>query len=118
MENKRNELDELLKGNMQFDENELPEPDKGSYMKLRGMIKPQKNNRNVFLRLLTFEVKLYQAGLALAAVIIVMIMLRPIQVPQNIASPGSDSSDTASVFKGSSLKHDTFLVRNFSTSIY
>jgi len=118
MENKRNELDELLKRNMQFGENELPEPDKNSYLKLRGMIKPQKRNQNVFFRLLTFEVKLYQVGLALAAVIVVMIMLRPIQAPQNITAPGSDGSDTASVFRGSSLKHDTFLVRNFSASIY
>ncbi len=118
MEDKRNELDELLKRNMQFDENELPESDRNSYLKLRGMIKPQKNSQNALLRFLTFEVRLYQAGLALAAIVVVVIMLRPLQVPQNITSPGSDSSDTASVFRGSSLKHDTFLVRNFSTSIY
>jgi hypothetical protein len=118
MENNRNELDELLKQSMQFSEGELPEPDKNSYNKLRKMIKPQNRPKNFFLRLLTVEIKLYQAGLALTAMAIVFIMLRPVQLPQNTNDTGSGSSDTAAAFRGSSLKHDTFLVKNFSTSIY
>ena len=118
MENNKNELDELLKQSMQFSGGEIPEPDKASYNKLRKMIRPKNRPRNFFLRLLTVEVKLYQAGLALTAMALVFIMLRPVQVPQNTNDAGSGSSDTAAAFKGSSLKHDTFLVRNFSTSIY
>jgi len=118
MENNRNELDELLKQSMQFSEGEIPEPDKASYNKLRKMIKSRKRPKNLFLRLLTVEIKLYQAGLALTAMALVFVMLRPVQLPQSPNDTGSGSSDTAAAFKGSSLKHDTFLVKNFSTSIY
>ena len=118
MENNKNELDDLLKQSMQFSEGEIPEPDKARYNMLKKLIKPENKPRNIFLRLLTIEIKLYQAGLALTAVVLAFLMLRPVQAPQNINDAGSGSSDTAAAFKGSSLKHDTFLVKNFSTSIY
>ena len=118
METQKNEMDDLLKNAMQFGKNELPEPDKKVYKKLRSQVGAKKAYKNMFARLLTFEVKFYQAALAMAAVAVICLVLRPAALPQNSDDLGLNGSDTAAAFKGSSLKSDSFLVRNFTSTIY
>jgi hypothetical protein len=118
METQKNKMDDLLKNAMQFGENEIPEPDKRVYKKLRKRVGVGKVYKNPILRFLTFEVKFYQAAIAIAAVAVICLVLRPATAPQNSDDTGLTGADTATAFKGSSLKSDSFLVRNFTSTIY
>jgi len=118
METQKNEMDDLLKNAMQFSEDEIPEPDKRTYEKLRKRVGARKIYKNPLVRLLTFEVKFYHAALAVAAVAVICLVLRPAAIPQNSEDIGLNGADTATAFKGSSLKSDSFLVRNFTSTIY
>ena len=118
METQKNEMDDLLKNAMQFTDGEVPEPDGKVYKKLRNRVGKRKVGKNPFLRLLTFEVKLYQAALAVASVAVICLMLRPATVSPDVNGGGLAGADTATAFKGSSLKSDSFLVRNFTSTIY
>jgi hypothetical protein len=118
METQNNNPDDLLRNAMQFGENELPEPDRDIYFSLRKKVIARKTSKNPFLRLLNFEVKLYQAALAVAVVAIICLVLRPATILENTNGTGPLVADTTTVFKGSSLKNDSFLVKNFTSTIY
>jgi hypothetical protein len=118
MENKKNELDYLLKNAMQFADGEIPEPDAAGYKKLRKRVGARKAYKTPFLKLLNLEVKLYQAALTVIGVAILCFVLKPVTIPANTIEPDTQTTDTASVFKVSSLKNDSFLVKNFTSTIY
>lgn len=118
MDTNKNEMDELLKKAMQFTEGELPEPDKANYNKLHKKVAARKVNKSPWAKFFALEIKLYQAVLATATVAVICILLRPAALPQNTNVLGQPGADTATAFKGSSLKSDSFLVRNFTSSIY
>ena len=122
MENKKNELDELLKSRMQFAEGEEPEPNVHIQKTLRKKVEQRKENNHAFsmlLRLMNTDIKLYHAGLAVAAVAMVFVLLRPVApnpITTNNGVGGTQVADTAG--NSSSLKQDSFLVKNFSTTFY
>jgi hypothetical protein len=122
MENKKNELDELLKSRMQFAEGEEPEPEAHIQKALRKKVEQRKANNHAFnmlLRVMNTDIKLYHAGLAVAAVAMVFILLRPVApnpVTTNNGVGGTQVADTAG--NSSSLKQDSFLVKTFSTTFY
>ena len=118
MDTHKNEMDDLLNNAMQFTEGEIPEPDKAMYNKLRKKVSSRKPKTNPFARLLNIEIKLYQAALAVTAVAVICLVFRPATFPQGAGNIGMPGSDTATAFKGSSLKSDSFLVKNFTSAIY
>jgi hypothetical protein len=125
MENKKNELDELLKNAMQFAPGEEPEPAAYTQKALRKKVNGRKvNGGNRFfiaiLRYMNTEIKLYHAGIAVAAVAMVFIMLRPATMPTTgiESNAGTQIADTSLAGNSNSLKQDSFLVKNFSTSFY
>ena len=118
MDTHKNEMDDLLSNAMQFTEGEIPEPDKALYNKLRKKVDARKPKGNPFSRLFNLEIKLYQAALAVAVVAIICLVFRPATLPQDTGNIGMPGSDTATAFKGSSLKSDSFLVKNFTSAIY
>ena len=116
METRSNELDELLKRSMQLDNAEVPEPSVDRLNVLRNAIKRRGLKNKGIVRLLNVNIKLYQAVMATAAVVALVIVLRPAACNQGHTNSGGGSIDTASVFGGSSImKHDSFLVKNSDT---
>ena len=118
MENK-NELDDFLKRNLQFDANEMPEPDPRIQKKLRKRVernKTFKSNRfmSALVQFLTMDIKLYHAGIAIAAVSIIFLALR--HTTETPAHFGHHII-VADTNTGTSLKEEGFLVKNFSTTI-
>ncbi len=118
MDTPKNEMDDLLSNAMQFTEGEIPEPDKARYNKLRKKVGARKPKTNPLARLFNLEIKLYQAALAVTAVAIICLVFRPAIIPQGTENMGMPGSDTATAYKGSSLKSDSFLVKNFTSAIY
>jgi len=77
----KNELDDLLKRAMQFNNGELPEPDPRIQKRLRKkLIRNSAIKHNRFLSgLITFlniDIKLYHAGIGIAVAIMLFIFLR------------------------------------------
>jgi hypothetical protein len=119
METNKNELDELLKHAMQLNNDEVPEPSKDRLEELRSKVRRRGLKNRGIVRMLNINVKLYQAFIATAAIVTAIIVLRPVANQQGNTIKGSGSIDTAAVLNGSSsMKHDSFLVRNFTTSVY
>lgn len=120
METNKNELDELLKHAMQLNNDEVPEPSKDKFEELQSKVRRRGGLKNRgIVRMLNINIKLYQAFIATAAIVTAIIVLRPVANQQGNTIKGSGSIDTAAVFNGSSsMKHDSFLVRNFTTSVY
>jgi hypothetical protein len=114
-----NEMDELLKRSLQFDENELPIPDERSYNLLRKKVKSKKpisNNKflNALVACLNMDIKLYHAGLAVVVVILIFIFLRPAtetnkQYKNNIIIADTNIS--------TNQKQDTFILRNTTNGV-
>jgi hypothetical protein len=118
METNKNELDELLKHAMQLNNDEVPEPSKDKFEELQSKVRRRGGLKNRgIVRMLSINIKLYQAFIATAAIVTAIIVLRPVANQQGNTIKGS--IDTAAVINGSSsMKHDSFLVRNFTTSVY
>ena len=122
MESKKNELDDLLKNVMQFTKEEEQEPAAYIQQLLRKKVEQRKKHKNLFATILRFmnaDIKLYHAGLAVTAVAVVFVLLRPVApAPTTIDNGvgGTQVADTAG--NCNSLKQDSFLVKNFSTSFY
>jgi hypothetical protein len=111
-----NEMDDLLKHSMQFDANEIPEPDPEMQKRLRKKVEARKRSRFTtgILNFLNMDIKLYHAGLAMAIVALLLVVLRhPAEAPKQY-NQGVILADTSI---GTSLKDDTFLVKNFSARI-
>jgi hypothetical protein len=115
----RNELDDLLKNSMQFDSGELPEPDPRSREKLRKKLKRKQlsNKHSLLSGLLNFfnmDIKLYHAGIGLAIMLLIFLVFR-----NNNETPSKFRQEliVADTNIGSSLKQDSFLVKNFNVSI-
>jgi hypothetical protein len=122
MENKKNELDDLLKNAMQFTKEEEPEPASHIQQSLRKKVEQRKANKNVFATILRFmntDIKLYHAGLAVTAVAVVFILLRPVAPTPTTTDNGVGGTQVADTAGNcNSLKQDSFPVKNFSTSFY
>jgi hypothetical protein len=118
MENKKNELDDLLQHAMQFADGEIPEPDAAIHKKLRKRVGARRVYKNPFVKLMNINVKLYQAAITVVGVAILCFVLKPVSIPANNNINDIQAPDTATVFKGSSLKNDSFLVKNFTSTIY
>src|SRR5580704_17054411 len=108
-----NEMDELLKRSLQFDENELPIPDERSYNLLRKKVKANKpisNNRfvNGLIACLNMDIKLYHTGLAIMVVILIFIFLRPSTETNKQYKNNIIIADTNI---GANQKQDTFILR-------
>jgi|GEM_PF-1547567 len=115
-----NGMDDLLKRAMQFDSGELPEPDPSMQTKLRKKVLRKKTlggNRfiSVIIGFFNIDIKLYHAGLAMVGVALVLIIVHS---TGERSTHAGDSIMVADTNSGSSLKDDTFLVRNFSAQIY
>jgi hypothetical protein len=115
----RNELDDLLKNSMQFDDGKLPEPDPRIQERLRKKLKrkPLPNSNGLLSYLVNFlnlDIKLYHAGIGLAAILIILLVFR-----NNTETPSKFKQEliVADTNTGSSLKQDSFLVKNFNVSI-
>lgn len=119
MENGELELDALLKRSMRFDTDELPEPDPKIQKILRGKVVLRKTPYNNFLnnvwRILTMDIKLYQAALALSLIVIFFITLLTCGTQsKNAAAEGKLLTDSSSTSNAPSLKQDSFLMQNFT----
>jgi len=115
----KKEMDELLKRSLQFDENELPEPDERNYKTLLKKVKGKKPfSNNTFINglfgYLNMDIKLYHAGLAIMAVIIIFIFLRP-------ATETNKQDKTNIIIADTNInpnqKQDTFIIRNSSNGV-
>ncbi|HXB14064.1 MAG TPA: hypothetical protein VNZ45_18885 [Bacteroidia bacterium] len=114
-----NEMDKLLKHSLQFDENELPEPDSSHYKSLLKKIKSKKpvsNNKfvNGLIACLNMDIKLYHAGLAIMVVILIFIFLRPSTETNKQYKNNIIIADTNI---GVNQKQDTFIIRNSSNGV-
>jgi len=107
-------MDELLKTAMQND----IAPDDAVRKALRKKVEEKKHSP--IIRYLNADIKLYQAVLAVAAVAVVIILLRPVGTGNNSnnISGGTLVADTSIAGQYNTLKQDSFLVRNFSTTVY
>jgi len=116
----KNEFDDLLKRAMQFESGELPEPDPSIQKRLQKKVKKNAINKNKsffssIVQFLNIDIKLYHAGIAIAATLLIFLVLR-----NNNEAPATFKQKVivADTNVGSSLKNDSFLVKNFSVSIY
>ncbi len=114
-----NEMDKLLKRSLQFNENELPEPDNAHYKNLLKKVKSKKlisNNKfiNMLVACLNMDIKLYHAGLAVMVVILIFIFLRPTTETNKQYKNNIIIADTNI---GVNQKQDTFIIRNNTNGV-
>lgn len=110
------ELNDLLKRAMQFEKGEMPKPEPDIHRRLRKKIKEQGKGFVPKLRqFLNLEIKLYHAGIAVAAtVVIIVLILKCTTVSTTRPNQNIIVADTN---VGSTLINDSFLVRNFSVQV-
>jgi hypothetical protein len=118
----KNELDELLKKHMEFRKDEQIEPNPSIQNELRKKVQLRKKATTYHLldnlkNWLTVDIKLYQAGLAMSLVAILLITLRPVSEPLKNKEAGIMIADTTVTTNSNSIKQDSFLVKNFSVNM-
>lgn len=114
--NTGDELNDLLKGAMQFEKGDVPEPNPAIHKRLRKKIKSRpKGLIQGLTRFLNLDIKLYQAGIAIATTtVIILLVLKCTTVSTPQPNQNIIVADTN---VGSTLLNDSFLVHNFSVQV-
>jgi len=117
MENDLFELEKLLKNSLQFEGNELPDPDPSILLDLRKKVllrkRPDNNFISTFMRIMNMDIKLYKAGLAFSVMLIFFVTLLTCGSQSKTSdNEGKLFADSSSFSNSPSLKQDSFLMKN------
>ena len=118
----KKELDELLKKNMKFRNDELPELNPAYQNELRKKVQGRKavlrdGAVNRFLQWLNIDIKLYQAAMATCLVAVLVLIIKPVGTVSQNKGTSTIIAYTTVTHNSNSFKQDSFLVRNFSFTL-
>ena len=121
--NKKDKLNRFLHQSMQLREDELPKSDEALRSMLRAKVKARQQNTfwpkrfmEKIWRLLNIEIRLYQAGISLAAVAILMVWVPAITPVQKSVDSVLLADSTRTIYS-SSVKQNKFLIQNFAVKV-